>query len=467
MTDAAKSGDPKTDPKTTATPPDLKAAADAKKTEAEATKIIAEAEETRAKARAANTEADLAARKAIFGAVSASTFAGGEVTLNAGAGNAESTLLAAVATADAAQQIIAAVTSKLPKATPKPVIIVAGQQKLPLVHFYAFAAQREVVKLAFKSADALKACADALAKSAAEVLRGDIADLIPDLHSKMPDTAVARVTGGDITITKERGGAAVAGTLAAAMGGPVAVAAAGAGAVVEFAAKIASYFQADYKVGAATVTGVDDDLLAAAVAGGLEHCRFPGRWMSFNVTDVFKLLGELEKTRDTAMVHLADAKRLAAKAAKSHPEVAQAYTDAVNAYMKALSAFDTLVAGLATPDTDNIPAALKIAEANALNELVKDGRAYLLFIRVNGVLGANYSKKSIWNRPWRMPLYVMGGIVANYVLVDCADSEVVCAGETARHGGYLSVNNVAGAVATWRAKRTGARSFWGRLLGRR
>jgi hypothetical protein len=56
----------------------------------------------------------------------------------------------------------------------------------------------------------------------------------------------------------------------------------GAGAILDLGSKLGSYFQSEYKLGPATVTGSDDDLLAVSGGGRAQRLMVPGEMDASN-----------------------------------------------------------------------------------------------------------------------------------------------------------------------------------------
>jgi hypothetical protein len=374
-------------------------------------------------AQAAAISAAAAAQKAALGTVAGSGLTGA-VTVGTGASNAEATLLAAKVANDAAAKIAAAITKKLDAAgATAPILVVAGTQKLSLGHWYRFKIGLDIAGAAFARAT----------------------KMLDDARHARPKSA-AHPESKIVTDVSFLGAVPTATAI---------------GTALDLASKLGSYFQTDYAAAAATVTGVDDDLLAASVAGQLPNAYFPARWagLSSRSEDPFlgllkplldestKAPGELNEAQ-TASKWLKDEAGSETNAQKKAQlnNVAAMFDRAADAFTAALKNADALIATLAAPDKDGIPAAMQIADEKTILEKLRIDGACILHVKLNNATGANYTKKNLWTFFGDMPFYVMGGVVVSYTLLEAASGLVVASGQMPLHGGYMSVDDVASAL---------------------
>ena len=371
------------------------------------------AEIAKERAVAEQAEAKVGWRGALAGLPANTLVTDAKTTVGTGGGNAEATLLTAEAVARAAMRIGAALNGKREKNGP--VLILSGQQKLSVARWRAFEADAKLVQEALEKADAARKAAKKVSKAAVPqphlALRGIQAE-IPGMQTPGDTRALA---------------AAVLGA-GAVIGGLTQAAAPLLGAAAEVAAKIGSYLLTEYSIFGATVSGVEDGLLAMNVAGTIPNAYCPGIWMGVSslgpVSDIMKPLIELR-----------------IEAAKHE---ATATGDVKAAYVDAIAAYDKLVANLAKQDGDGVPAAVQIADEKRIADLLAEDESIVLFVKLNSSAGGYYTKKNLWTSIiGRMPLYVMGSAVVTWLALDGKKGTVIGSGQVALHSGYRLLDKIA------------------------
>lgn len=387
-----------------------KSAAQAK-ADAEAKTAIYTQQKAASDAQAAAAAADVAATKAQVGTVTGSSYTG-EITVTPGAGNGEASLLAASAVQTAAHRIVKALAeSGLP--TDRRYILFAGLQRPAFGNWRAFEVQLNVVDSSFDRADQAKAAADQAAANQAA------ASVSPPKHGAGPVESVTAV-----------------------------------GAAFDVLSKLGSYFQSNYAIGPATITGSDDDLLAVSVAGGLTDAWYPGRWAPpTGAATIWTLMQGIAAQRDSSNPDLATVKANAdhwtsaseketdAKKKEAMKNVAALYTRAAVLYVAAQKRFDDLLDSLTSVDKDGTPLATKIVDEKFIADELSAG-SYALFVHLNAGVGGYYTKKNLWTFFGGMPFYVSGGAIASFVAVDGVTGNIKKAGQFAIHSGYLKMNKV-------------------------
>ena len=380
-------------------------AAQSAKATADAQTSVASQQKAAADAQSSAIAAQQAAEKAKWGSVASSGLSG-DVTVNTGAGNAEATLLAAAAVKDAAVKINELIKDS--NASNKPIILFSGSQPPDLSHWRTFQNTLRLVSDGFARASAAKGQADLAAK---------------DIPFK--------------GLTNEAAGAAFTGI----------------GAGLDALSKIGSYFQTNYTIAGASVSNVDDDLLAVSVAGSIKNSFFPARWIPISGEEISSLVLPVAATRDEAATTLTNVQAKSKKykdAIEKESDssnkakllvVASAYDRAADSYTAALKAYDDMISSLAT-DKNGVALAVLVANEKWISDKMKNG-ALGLFIHLHSAAGANYTKKNLWTFFGSMPFYVMGGAVCSYVLVDGSSGSVLSAGQLPLHSGYYKVNDVA------------------------
>lgn len=382
------------------------------KAEAEAQTALYNQQKAAADAQAAALGSEAAAIKAKYGTVSGSSITG-SITTEAGAGNGEASLLAAQAVDEAAIQITKALAG-LPSG--KRYVVFAGQQRPAFGHWRVFRVQSQVVEEAFTKADDLLG----QAKNAAAKIE-----------------APTKIQSGPQPGTES-----------------VAAAVTGAGAVLDLASKLGSYFMTDYKIAGLTVAGSDDDLLAVSVVGRLNDAWFPARWTAPAGTQpVSELLRPLRIARDSSITKLKEAqdgadqhKSTAEKESdprkkEMHKNVAAAFGRALDGYVSAQKRFDDLLSSLAAVDKEGVPFVSLVIDQKLISEALEQG-AYALFVRLNAATGGYYTKKNLWTFFGSMPFNVSAGAVASFVAIDGSTGVVKKAGQFSIHSGYHKINDV-------------------------
>lgn len=378
------------------------------KATADAQTSAANQQKAAADAQASAIAAQQAAEKAKWGSITGSGLSG-DVTVNTGAGNAEATLLAAWAVKEAAVEIGKRI-AEANKDKKMDIVLFTGNQSPDLSHWRTFRNTLRIVSDGFDRASAAKAQADAAVKQV----------------QKPPKAASIEMVGGAIT---------------------------GIGAGLDALSKIGSYFQTNYTFAGATVSNVDDDLLAVSVAGEIPSAFFPNRWIPTGGEEIAALVQPLAATRQGAATTLKDVQvelqkyKGAAEEEKNDPSnktkllaVASSYERAVDSYTAALKAYDDMITSLVT-DKGGVALAVLVANEKWISDKMDNG-ALGLIVHVHSAAGANYTKKNLWTFFGGTPFYVMGGAVCSYVMINGADGRVLSAGQFPLHSGYYKVNDV-------------------------
>jgi len=389
-----------------------------------------------AEARLAAINADLAADKARFGTVSPSGLSGSVTTAN-GAGNSEATLLAARALESAAAIIAGKVTAI---AGSKSVVVVAGTQPLSFGYWEVFQIQSDLVGRAFDRAKRILTEAEKLASQTSG--SDDVFTLLRD--NKPLDIETHGIVGG--ATTRSIGKTGFAGL---ATGGLVT----GAGAALDLASKLASYFQTDYQWSGATVSGIDDSTLALSVAGRLPNAHFPSLWSGTShirkVAALLEPLTDMSSDLFPAVAAAQEKSRALKKALATEKDeetkigmtaVSAAYDRGIDAFNAGLKSLDAVVSSLAAPDKDGMPAAMKVLNEQKLASLTERS-ALVLFVKLAASVGSSYTKKYLGATIMGyVPFFVSGGVVVEHMLVDGKSGRVWSSGQIPMHGGYYAAN---------------------------
>lgn len=381
------------------------------KAAAETQTAISNAQKAQADATAAAVAAQVAAEKAKFGSVTGTTF--GTTTADANAGGLEASLLSAEAIEKAAARIVARLKDEDAEGGKGgKYVLFTGTQRPNLGDYRLFLTRTETILRAYKRADAAHVEADAMAP-----------------------TDQAAVESETTPVRNES----------------VAVGATAAGASLDLVAKFGSYLLSDYKFSAATVTGVDADLLAVSLAARLTDCLYPARWSPApDNSKIYELLDPVTKARDGARANesavLGKQKQFAAEAADAGNKTALSasadrYQRAADAYAAANKAVNDLLTSLAEADTAGVARVTRVAEQHAISErLSGEGRA--LVVHVGSAAGTAYTKKNLWTFLGAAPFYVSGGAIASFLVFD-SDGLVKAAGQERIHSGFAKAQDVA------------------------
>lgn len=369
---------------------------------------LANAQKAKSQAEVEAINAEVAAAKAKLGVglVPGSGITG-DVSVGTSAGNFESSLLAARALNEAARSIADA-TGTTP-GDAKRYVIFTGTTRPSFADVRLFEAKAAIVAAAYKSADQARAAANLA-------------------FSKLPSAVAPRPGAGPVTES-------------------VVAAAATAGAALDTLSKLGSYFQSNYSVSNATVTGPDSDLLAVALAGNLTDAWYPARWSPpGSANGVQGLMGELPALRQASVEKAAQMldqqKALTAAAAaeknaarkKAIEGVAAQYGTVGATLAGTDKAYDDLLNGLAESDTAGVARITRVMDQKAITDELNHG-AQALLVNVAGAGGTNYTKKNLWTFFGGMPFYVSGGAIVSYAVID-KDGAIKKAGQWPLHSGF-------------------------------
>ncbi|MFL6726750.1 MAG: hypothetical protein ACJ8FS_09590 [Sphingomicrobium sp.] len=213
---------------------------------------------------------------------------------------------------------------------------------------------------------------------------------------------------------------------------------AAAGALLDAASKIGSYFMTDYKFGKVDVTLPDRTILYAVAArlqpklakGGMIF--IPQQLAGDAVDDLVKELAD-PSAHHQALELKADAAR---SSAGQKPAVAAALASAD----AAVKVWDTFVTALVAAPAQGEPAIERILRQKAIKRFVDAGQPALVLS--HQIAGSYYTKKNLWTFLGGPPLYTAAAVAVSYALLDGADRHIRVSGTVPVHGGYGSVNNV-------------------------
>lgn len=368
-----------------------------------------------ADARAAAIAADQAAIKAKFGGIAANGVALPGVEASTGAGSAEANVLAARELNGLALQIARGADN----GTKAGVIIVAGTNRPQFANTLLYEFRRPLVAKLFTEAN---------------------------LGSLNSERELDKFKVSNANLAK----AGINESLAALTA---------AGAALDAASKIASYFQTSYKFDNLTVTSISDQAFAMAVAGEIAK-NSDGRkaFLADRVYDDAEakaVFGELDSLIDQSLKsNKNQAKAEAAlreldtmlKAAKADDKkraietLIASFARSLAAEKAAVKALDDFVALLGASENGKTMIQ-RIGEERALAKLIRSGLP-LLYLNVSAQGGTSYTRKSIWNFLGAQPMFVSGSVVVNWALVG-QSGQVVASGVATGHSGYKSVGRIA------------------------
>jgi hypothetical protein len=389
------------------------AAAATAKAKLEAQTAIFNADKAQSQAAVEAVNAEVAAAKAKMGVgLIPGTNLSGSVTLSASAGNFESSLLAAKALERAAEQIVER-TGKQPET--HRYVLFTGVTRPSFADLGVFNTKVAIITRGYANADARIAKANAAYEAAKTIV------------ATPPKTGPATES--------------------------IVATAAAAGAALDTLSKLGSYFQSEYTVSNATITGADSDLLAVSLASRLTNAWYPARWPP--PRDKLGILGLLDKLPDLRqsgadkLVQMLDLQKSVTEAAttekdaklkKALEEVAALYGLAATALSEANKAYDDLIVSLAEADTSGVARITRLAEQKAISDELQKGSQAIL-INVAGAGGTTYTKKNLWTFFGGMPFYVSGGAIASYLVFD-NDGVIKASGQIPLHSGFTRVQAV-------------------------
>jgi hypothetical protein len=384
----------------------------------------------------AQVAADKAAIQASIGTVTGSKdIPKDEITVEAGAGKGEATLLATQAVTDASKRLVSRIYDQV-CVTDQRIVLVKGLNALQLQYFQEFKLRAGLLKAAVGQAEKQYEAAREKAKAV--------------------EPQGSRPTGR-----------------------PADMAALGlAGAAVDAFAKLGSYFRSDYKIGGIDTT-IDAEVLVSAVAEQLlATCEqeptviVPGRLRQTTntllgailklQTDVSSMPALEAKATVEATEYKAKAEKVPAKK-KDYEDVSLAFARAAAAAKRASDDYAAFMARLTT-DVQGITVLSRIIQEYEINDAIYDTKikevdgieveevaakpkTYVLELATAGTQGGYYTKTNLWTFFGTTPFYVMGSAVVNYSLVDpSGEGKLIAADVVLIHGGYAKVNDVQGRV---------------------
>jgi hypothetical protein len=308
-----------------------------------------------------------------------------KTTVQTGATDAEATLLSAREVERAADLIAEAVKAKCNPLGP--VVVWSGARKLSIAGWIDFKTQAEAIKRVFD------------------------ATIGHDNHNASKSYATD-VKSSDGSRSMPKLGAAVAADVV--------------DAAVALVTKVGSYFFTEYTLSSATVTGIEDDLLATCLAGRFDDAYCPSSFPGLQaLADVQTLLNEMAD-RDAAV----DLRKTGAdEESKKACEAAQ-------------TAYRTLL-GKISVEGDGALAIVRIAEEKLLADLLERKSCMVLLVKRHTAAGGNYTKKNLWTSILGFPpVYVMGSTVASWLALDGQTGRVIGSGQVALHSGYHRLDKI-------------------------
>ena len=371
----------------------------AMKAQAEAESAAFTAAKAAADAKKAMIEAEAAAAKAKYGGLSAMSGTPGAVEASTDAGKAEAMLLVTRATQQASDRLASELTAS-----------------------FASTPYRDRELLILTSLDELSA-SDAIQFDAQTALMRTLMD-------------AAKATCENALAASRQGGAASSQSFRSLL--PV------LGAVLDSGAKIASYFQTDYKF-AGLVPAEPTNLTAAAVAASLRRAEpnrrvlVPANVLTVDAQPVLDVMSPLQAQYADLVALAAETKSRSAQLKAKSPELA-ARLDAAEAQAnKAVTLFEGFSSALIVPK--EAKAAPPIASVLRQKKLQASmARKPLVLLVTSSKAGALYTKKNMWTfLAGSPPLYTMGGVSLAYSVFDPADGVILASGAIPVHGGYRSV----------------------------
>lgn len=328
------------------------------------------------------------------------------------------------------------------------------------------AASFETALLAARAAvTASKLIADAVVQSASAVSG---AKLLVFAAGEVPDFQAISVFFSQRTITLRALVDAVSlsdeATKAEAVSRTESVAA--AGVALDAVTKLLGFFKSDFEVRGSEVTA-DHSLLARAVAGEL-LVLLAGREVELHLKGTFNPsalatvantfeneLASLTFQRDKAAAALIDQERksvdLQTKLSaitgdtpeekefkRPLGEQQKRHQVAADKLKAALTAYDTLVSKLASPDANLTALVRELDVWSTLNEPAN----LLLLVKMDKAGGSNFTQKNLWTGIFGMPFKVMGGVIASYSLFQGSTGAVLASGVVPVHGGFSKVDEI-------------------------
>ena len=223
---------------------------------------------------------------------------------------------------------------------------------------------------------------------------------------------------------------------------------AAASTAIDVASKVVGYFRTNYSFAPLAVAGIDDELLATALAGYLEHAKLPLRWPPVAGVDaVLALLEPISRERDNAAIEAAriaelqrelatrdaattDTAKLAAEQAKAQ------LAAALEANAAAVKAYEALLEALAARDAAGASMIGKVIAQKAIGEALATG-AFAVNVQVGGVAATNYT-----GQKWLpgMPLSISGGAIVSFTVIK-SDGTVLLARQQPIYTGFKKLDD--------------------------
>lgn len=376
----------------------------------EARKAAFDAAKAASESQKAAIEAKTAAGTAKIGTVTGQTSITGAVTMGTYTAKAEALLLVTRSTRLAAQEIAPKLKQALTGRESQPILVLSGTADLSTGDALQFDIQLHNLRASMALVDAYYAQAKAVDS--------------PRIKVKSAGA------GGD--------GSERMAPLAAA------------GAIVDLAAKLGSYFAADYAFGSVDLPATPL-MVETAIVGSLREQGLPNPIIipsNFVVSDgrpLFESLSDLQSRYLKMVAEQSEAKSRSGELAKDPGakavSAASLYNQVDATASKVTTTYDKLMGDLAAAGTDGKePFAVRVVRQKIIQNAL--GSRTLLLLLNSQEAAAFYTKKSLWTFLGGVPLYTMGGVSLTYTLYENNGGAILAAGTVGRHGGYRSVRDV-------------------------
>ncbi len=287
--------------------------------------------------------------------------------------------------------------------------------------------------------------------------------------SEAPSFASLIAYDVEVTLVRELLRAAIDAAKPREVGGPALEAVpllGAAGVTLDAASKLLAFFRSDFEVKGVTVSLADKDALALhAVAGALAahregeadievsvpaiyDPRTPARGAQFFIDDVKQLAllrGRAQELQATLEAEIDEFKKAIENekdsATKATLEAEMAKKVKLSTGLQSAAALmDAWYTKLGTTDSKGVAALVHVAREKSLKESL--GGGHLLVVKHQTTGGGYMTKKNLWTFFGGMPLYHMGGAGLSFTLVDGTTGRVEASGVVPVHGGFVKAGKL-------------------------